>query len=82
VKAVYSEKGGLEEAAKLGGGYSNLTDSRALVEIDCRNKWHAVVALIVYSMEGEVIISGVRERERDFKIPESILESFCKSVRR
>ena len=81
VKAVYSEEGRLEEKRKLGGKYSNLTDSRALVEIDCRNKWHDVAVLIVYSMEGEVIISDFRELERDFRVPESILEAFCKTLR-
>jgi hypothetical protein len=81
VKAVYSEEGRLEEKRKLGGKYSNLTDSRALVEIDCKNKWHDVAVLIVYSMEGEVIISDFRELERDFRVPESILEAFCKTLR-
>jgi len=81
MKAVYSEEGRLEEKRKLGGKYSNLTDSRALVEIDCKNKWHDVAVLIVYSMEGEVIISDFRELERDFRVPESILEAFCKTLR-
>lgn len=80
VKAVYSEEGRLDEAAKLGGDYSNLTDSIGLVEIDCRNKWHHVSMLSVYSMEGEVTISDVRERERDFIVPESILDSFYRTV--
>jgi hypothetical protein len=33
-------------------------------------------------MEGEVVISGSRQRERYFSIPESIIESFCKNVSR
>jgi hypothetical protein len=80
VEAVYSEEGRLDEAAKLGGEYNNLTDSIALVEIDCKNKWHHVSMLSVYSMEGEVIISDVRERERDFIVPEAILENFYKTA--
>jgi hypothetical protein len=80
VKAVYSEKGRLDEEGKLGGDYWNLTDSVALVEINCKNKWHHVSMIIVYSMEGKGIISGGREREQDFIVPESILESFCKTV--
>ena len=80
VKAVYSEEGRLDEGRKLGGKYWNLTDSIALLEIDCKNKRHRVLALLVYSMEGKAVISDIRERERDFTVPESILESFCKSV--
>jgi Surface-adhesin protein E len=81
MKVVYSEKGRLEEAAKLGGKYINLTDSKALVEIDCRNKWHHVAVLLVYSMEGEVILLSGKQRDQNFIIPESILESFCKGAR-
>ena len=80
VKAVYSEKGRSDEGEKLGGEYSNLTDSIALVEIDCKNKWSHVSMLIVHSMEGEVIISGFRERERDFMVPGSALKTFYKTV--
>jgi hypothetical protein len=80
VKAVYSEKGRLDEEGKLGGDYGNLTDSIALVEINCKNKWHHVSMVIVHSMEGKVIISEGGKRQQDFKIPESILESFCKTV--
>jgi hypothetical protein len=82
VKAVYSEKGRLDEKRKLGGNLSNITDSIAREEIDCKNKRQQVLALTVYSMEGEVVISGSRQRERLFAIPESILESFCKDVTR
>ena len=80
VKAVYSEEGRLEEGRKLGGKYRNLTDSIALLGVDCKNKRHRVLALIVYSMEGEAVISDIRERERGFIVPESILESLYKTI--
>jgi hypothetical protein len=80
VKAVYSEEGRLNEGRKLGGKYWNLTDSIVLLEIDCKNKRHRVLALIVYSMEGKAVISDIRERERGFIVPESILESLYKTV--
>ncbi len=80
VKAVYSEEGRLDEGRKLGGKYWNLTDSIALLGVDCKNKRHRVLVLIVHSMEGEAVISDNRERERGFIIPESILESFYKTV--
>ena len=76
LKAVYSEEGRSDEAEKLGGEYGNLTDSVALVKIDCKNKWKHVAMLMVYSMEGKAMISGFGERQRDFKIPGSILKSF------
>jgi hypothetical protein len=82
VKAVYSKKGRSDLERKLGGKFSNLTDSIALEEIDCKNKRQYILALTVYSMEGEVVISGSRQRERYFSIPESIIESFCKNVSR
>lgn len=80
VKAVYSKEGRFGEGRKLGGKYRNLTDSIALLGIDCKNKRHRVLALIVYSMEGEAVISDIRERERGFTVPESILESLYKTV--
>jgi hypothetical protein len=82
VKAVYSEDRRLDEEKRLGGKNYNLTDSLALEEIDCKGKRCRVLALTVYSMEGEGAISGSREREMGFRIPESILEGFCKSVSR
>ena len=78
VRAVYTEEGRLDAERKLGGKYSNLTDSIALEEIECKKKRHRVLALIVHSMEGKVIISDFRELERDFTVPEAILETFCK----
>ena len=76
LKAFYSEGGRSDEAEKLGGKYGNLTDSVALVKIDCKNKWQHVEMLMVYSMEGKAMISGFGERQRDFTIPGSILKSF------
>ena len=80
VKAVYSKEGRLDEGRKLGGKYRNLTESIALLGTDCKNKRHRVLALIVYSMEGEVVISDIREREGGFIVPESILENLYKTV--
>ena len=80
VKAVYSEERRLDEGRKLGGKYWNLTDSIALLGVDCKNKRHRALALIVHSMQGEALISDFRERERGFIVPESILESLYKTV--
>ena len=79
-KAVYSEEGRLDEGRKLGGKYWNLTDSIALLGVDCKNKRHRVLVLIVHSMEGEAVISDISQRERGFIVPESILESLYKTV--
>lgn len=78
MEAVYSGKGGLKEAEKLGGENRNLTNSIALEEIDCKDQRNRVLALIVYSMEGKVIISDRKELDQDFLVPEAILESFYK----
>ena len=80
LKAVYSEEGRSDEAEKLGGKCGNLTDSVALVKIDCKNRWQHVAMLMVYSMEGKVMISGFEERQRDFMIPGSILKSLYRMV--
>ena len=82
VKAVYSEEGRSDEQRRLGEKYYHLTESLALGEIDCKDKRSRVLALTVYSMEGEGVISESRERERGFRIPDPILEGFCKSVSR
>lgn len=76
MKAVYSKEGRSEEEKKLGGGYSNLTDAKALVKINCRNEWHHVSMLVIHSMEETVIVSGFREQQQDFRIPDSILKRF------
>ena len=78
MEAVYSEKGRLKEAEKLGGENGNLTNSIALEEIDCKDQRNRVLTLIVYSMEGKVIISDSKELEQDFLIPDAILKSFYK----
>ena len=80
VKAVYSEEGKLEEGRKLGGKYWNLTDSIALPGIDCKNKRHRVLALIVYSLKGKAVISDIRERELGLIAPESIFENLYKTL--
>jgi hypothetical protein len=80
VKAVYSPEGRRVEAEKVGGDIRNVTDSRALEEINCRDKNHRAVALVVYSMEEKVVISDFRERRLDFILPDSILEIFYKTL--
>jgi hypothetical protein len=80
VKAVYSPGGRRMEAEKVGGDIRNVTDSRALEEINCKDKNHRAVALVVYSMEQKVVISDFRERGLDFILPDSILEGFYKTL--
>ena len=80
VKAVYSPEGRRGEAEKVGGDIRNVTDSRALEEINCRDKNHRAVALVVYSMEEKVVISDFRERGLDFILPDSILEGFYQTL--
>jgi len=80
VKAVYSNEGRRKEAEKVGGDIRNVTDSTALEKINCKDKNHRAVALVVYSMEGKVVISDTRERKMDFILPDSILEGFYKTV--
>jgi hypothetical protein len=80
VKAVYSPEGRRMEAEKVGGDVGNVTDSTALEEIDCKDKNHRAVALVVYSMEGKVVISDFRERGLDFMLPDSIFKSFYRRV--
>ena len=80
VKAVYSNEGRRKEAEKLGGNIWNVTDSTALEEINCKDKNHWTAALVVYSMEGKVVISDSRERKIIFILPGSILESFYKTL--
>jgi hypothetical protein len=80
VKAVYSPEGRRKEAEKVGGDIGNVTDSIALEEINCKDKNHHTVALVVYSMEGKVVISDFRERGLDFILPASILEGFYKTL--
>lgn len=80
VKAVYSNEGRRKEAEKVGGDIRNVTDSTALETINCKDKSHRAVALVVYSMEGKVVISDFRERGLDFILPDSILEGFYKTV--
>ena len=73
MKAVYSREGRKKEAEKMGGNLWNVTDSTALEEINCKDKNHWTAALVVYSMEGKVVISDTRERKMDFILPDSIL---------
>ncbi len=78
VKAVYSNEGRKKETDKVGGLIRNVTDSKALEEINCiyQNNWTA--ALVVYSMEKKVIISDFREQGIDFILPHSIFEELLK----
>ena len=80
VRAVYSPEGRRVEAEKVGGDITNVTDSTALEEINCKDKFHRAVALVVYSMEGKVVISDFRERGLDFILPDSIWEGFYKTL--
>ena len=80
VKAVYSQEGRRKEAEKVGGDIRNVTDSIALEEINCKDKNHRTEALVVYSMEGKVVISDFRERGLDFILPDSILDGFYKTL--
>jgi len=64
----------------MGGNLWNVTDSTALEEINCKDKNHWTAALVVYSMEGKVVISDTRERKMDFILPDSILEGFYKTL--
>ena len=57
-----------------------MTDSIALEEINCKDKNHRTVALVVYSMEEKVVISDFKERGLDFILPDSILEGFYKTL--
>jgi hypothetical protein len=80
VKAVYSPEGRRKEAEEVGGDIRNVTDSTALEEINCKDKYHRAVALVVYSMEEKVVISDFKARGLDFILPDSILEGFYKTV--
>ena len=80
MKAVYSPEGRKKEAEKMGGNLWNVTDSTALEEINYRDKNQWTAALVVYSMEGKVVISDTRERKMDFILPDSILEGFYKTL--
>jgi hypothetical protein len=80
VKAVYSPEGRRVEAEKIGGDIRNLTDSRALEEINCRDKNHRAVALEVYSMEEKVVISDFQERGLDFVLPDPIWDGLYKRM--
>jgi len=80
VKAVYSPERRRKEAEEVGGDIRNVTDSTALEEINCKDKYHRAVALVVYSMEEKVVISDFKARGLDFILPDSILEGFYKTV--
>ena len=80
VKAVYSPEGRRKEAEEVGGDIRNVTDSTALEEINCKDKYHRAVALVVYSMEEKVVISDFKARGLDSILPDSILEGFYKTV--
>lgn len=80
VKAVYSPEGRRVEAEKIGGDIRNLADSRALEEINCRDKNHRAVALVVYSMEKKVVISDFQERGLDFILPDPIWDGLYKRM--
>jgi hypothetical protein len=80
VKAVYSPEGRRVEAEKVGGDIRNLTDSRALEEINCRDKNHRAVALVVYSMEKKVVITDFQERGLDFVLPDPIWDRLYKRM--
>jgi Surface-adhesin protein E len=80
VRAVYSPEGRRMEAAKLGSDIRNLTDSRALEEINCRDKDYRAVAVVVYTMEKKVVISDFKERGLDFILPDSIWEGLYKTL--
>jgi hypothetical protein len=80
VKAVYSPEGRRVEAEKIGGDIRNLTDSRALEEINCREKNHRAMGLVVYSMEEKVVISDFQERGLDFVLPDPIWDGLYKRV--
>ncbi len=80
VRAVYSPEGRRMEAEKLGTDISNMTDSRALEEINCRDKEYRVVAVVVYTMEEKVVISDFKERGLDFILPVSIWEGLYKTL--
>jgi hypothetical protein len=80
VKAVYSPEGRRVEAEKIGGDVRNLTDSRALEEINCRDKNHRAVALVVYSMEEKRVIADFQERGLDFVLPDPIWDGLYKKM--
>jgi Surface-adhesin protein E len=80
VRAVYSPEGRRMEAAKLGSDIRNLTDSRALEEINCRDKDYRAVAVVVYTMEKKVVNSDFKERGLDFILPDSIWEGLYKTL--
>jgi len=80
VRAVYSPEGRRMEAEKLGGNIRNLADSRALEEINCRDKDYRAVAVVVYTMEEKVVISDFKERGLDFILPDSIWEGLYKTL--
>ncbi|MGE5254710.1 MAG: surface-adhesin E family protein [Planctomycetaceae bacterium] len=80
VKAVYSPEGRKVEAEKIGGDVRNLTDSRALEEINCRDKNHRAVALVVYSLEEKVVIADFQERGLDFVLPDPIRDGLYKRM--
>jgi hypothetical protein len=80
VRAVYSPEGRRMEAEKLGGDIRNLTDSRALEEINCRDKDYRAVAVVVYTLEKKVVISDFKERGLDFILPDSIWQGLYKTL--
>jgi Surface-adhesin protein E len=80
MKAVYSREGRKKEAEKMGGNLWNVTDSTALEEINYKDKNQWTATLVVYSMEGKMVISDTRERKMDFILPDSILEGFYKTL--
>jgi hypothetical protein len=82
-KTIYSEKDINDFVTKYGQWAKNIGDTRALKEIDCKEKKLRLLSLNVYSKWGDMLMmadeSALKEfGEWNFIAPETILESLYK----
>jgi hypothetical protein len=84
-KTIYSEKDINDFVTKYGQGAKSIGHTRALKEIECKEKKLRLLSLNVYSKGGDMLMmadeSALKEfGEWNFIAPETILESLYKAV--
>ncbi len=80
LKVDYTEKGVIDKVGNLGEKYENLSNTRALWEINCVEKKARMLSETAYDNGGGVIYSSGSPLEWNFIIPESMGEVLYKEI--
>jgi hypothetical protein len=80
-KTVYDKESLVRISGHLGDEYSDLEESRALIEIDCKNKYSQTMAITYYNTKGE-IIAAVQKTKLDWKkiVADTPMDRLCRTI--